>query len=101
MCTHRSIGVVNFGIEYLREMMKARPNNVPAGVYMCVYMCVHMCPPHIFPFLTVNQMEISVTAQHIAEIEFCQREGILVEAFFPGGRGFRLEKAEYFEIYQR
>lgn len=30
--TCRSIGVVNFGVEYLREMMKARPNNVPAGV---------------------------------------------------------------------
>lgn len=81
--------------------MKARPNNVPAGV--CVHACMHA---HISAdcqllFPTVNQIEVSVTAQHIPEVEFCQREGILVEAFFPGGRGFRLEKPAYFEIAQR
>ena len=35
----RSIGVSNFSVEHLKELKKARPNNIPAGV-VCVWECV-------------------------------------------------------------
>ncbi len=38
----RSIGVSNFSDEHLRELKKARPNNIPAGKwisFLLIYVC--------------------------------------------------------------
>lgn len=61
----RSIGVSNFSQLHLQELKKARPNSIPV----------------------VNQIELSPYLQVADVVDYCKKEGIVVEAYSPLTQG--------------
>ena len=62
---------------------------------MCVCVCVCVPPG------AVNQLELNIYSSREQLVEYCKNEGIMVEAFYPYGRGFRLEYPKTVQIAQR
>ena len=77
--TRRSIGVSNFNVHHLEGLKKARPNHVPV----------------------VNQIELHPYLTRAEVVEYCQREGILVEAYSPLTKGEKLKEPVLVQIAEK
>ena len=76
---HRSIGVSNFNVHHLEALKKARPNHVPV----------------------VNQIELHPYLTRAEVVEYCQREGIIAEAYSPLTKGEKLKEPVLVQIAQK
>ena len=76
---YRSIGVSNFNIHHLEQLKLARPNHVPV----------------------VNQIELSPYLTRDEVVKYCQKEGIVVEAYSPLTKGQKLNDPVLVKIAQK
>ena len=81
MCpiSHRSIGVSNFNVHHLEQLKLARPNHIPV----------------------VNQIELHPYLTRDVVVKYCQREGIVVEAYSPLTKGEKLNDPMLVKIAQK
>lgn len=68
----RSIGVSNYGVQHIQELLSANPKYPPS----------------------VNQIEISPFFQRQAICEACTKLGIVLEAYSPLGKGLHIENPD-------
>ena len=78
----RSIGVSNFGVRHLKELMQHEGSGGTRSRRMPV----------------VNQIDVHPFMTRSAEVDFCREQGIAVEAWGPLVRGERMRDATLLEI---
>ena len=69
----------NFGVHHLEQLKLARPNHIPV----------------------VNQIELHPYLTRAEVVDYCQREGIVVEAYSPLTKGEKLKEPVLVNIAQK
>ncbi|KUJ24494.1 Aldo/keto reductase [Mollisia scopiformis] len=75
----RSIGVSNYGIKHLQELLDSKPRVIPA----------------------VNQIEVHPFNTHSNLTAFCQKHGIVVQAYSPLVQGRRMDHPTIVELSKK
>ena len=93
----RSVGVSNFNIHHLQELVAARPNVVPVGecslsVSIALLLSIH--PP-------VNQIELSPFCTREQLVAYCQVNNIVIQAYSPLTKGQRLSSLPLVSMAKR
>ncbi|GAA5994306.1 aldo/keto reductase [Rhodotorula paludigena] len=75
----RSIGVSNFGVKHLENLLARKPKYVPA----------------------VNQIDLHPFMTHNDIVEYCEKQGIVLEAWAPLVRGMRFKHPVIVELAEK